>query len=145
MELPAAAEEIRTLYITGFPLDVKERELDLLFRKCPGYEGSSLRLTPRPVAFASFVDQASALAAMQDVQGVVFDRCVSGTELVVNLAKHNTKTRRPAAAAADGLGSSPEAKRQAVTHLPTFPAYVQSYPAAYAQTGFPVSSEAYYA
>ncbi len=31
-------EEVRTIFITGFPLDVKERELNNLLRFVPGYE-----------------------------------------------------------------------------------------------------------
>jgi hypothetical protein len=34
------AEELRTIFITGFPLDVKERELNNLLRFLPGYEVS---------------------------------------------------------------------------------------------------------
>jgi hypothetical protein len=39
--MPAYAgvtEEVRTIFITGFPLDVKERELNNLLRFLPGYE-----------------------------------------------------------------------------------------------------------
>lgn len=35
---PAVVEEVRTIFITGFPPDVKERELNNLLRYMPGYE-----------------------------------------------------------------------------------------------------------
>ena len=36
------AEELRTLFLSGLPSDVTERELYLLCRPCSGYEGCSL-------------------------------------------------------------------------------------------------------
>jgi hypothetical protein len=35
-------EEVRTVFITGFPPDVKERELNNLLRFLPGYEASQM-------------------------------------------------------------------------------------------------------
>ena len=35
-------EEVRTVFITGFPADVKERELNNLLRFLPGYEASQM-------------------------------------------------------------------------------------------------------
>ena len=45
---PASADEVRTIFISGFPADVKDRELNNLMRFLPGYEvgtpmGSSSR------------------------------------------------------------------------------------------------------
>lgn len=37
-------EEIRTLFVTGFPPDVHQRELHTLLRFFPGYEASQVRL-----------------------------------------------------------------------------------------------------
>lgn len=34
----APLDEVRTIFVTGFPLDVKERELNNLMRFLPGYE-----------------------------------------------------------------------------------------------------------
>jgi len=34
----AAADEVRTVFITGFPEDVRERELNNMLRFLPGYE-----------------------------------------------------------------------------------------------------------
>lgn len=35
---PFNPDEVRTLFITGFPADVKERELNNMLRFLPGYE-----------------------------------------------------------------------------------------------------------
>ena len=37
---PAGSDEVRTIFVTGFPGDVKERELNNLLRFLPGYEVS---------------------------------------------------------------------------------------------------------
>lgn len=39
---PYGVEEIRTVFISGFPADVKERELNNLLRFLPGYEASQM-------------------------------------------------------------------------------------------------------
>lgn len=36
------SEDLRTVFITGFPNDVKERELNNLLRFIPGYEASQM-------------------------------------------------------------------------------------------------------
>lgn len=36
------ADELRTVFITGFPNDIKERELNNLLRFIPGYEASQM-------------------------------------------------------------------------------------------------------
>jgi RNA recognition motif-containing protein len=38
--------DIRTLFISGLPPDVKEREIHNLFRLIKGYEGCKLNLKP---------------------------------------------------------------------------------------------------
>lgn len=38
----AAGEEIRTIFVTGFPSDVKERELNNMLRFLPGYVASQV-------------------------------------------------------------------------------------------------------
>lgn len=42
-------EEVRTLFVSGLPLDIKPRELYLLFRPFKGYEGSLIKLTSKQV------------------------------------------------------------------------------------------------
>ncbi|KAF3697963.1 RNA-binding protein with multiple splicing [Channa argus] len=39
--------EVRTLFVSGLPLDIKPRELYLLFRPFKGYEGSLIKLTSK--------------------------------------------------------------------------------------------------
>uniref|UniRef100_A0ACB8ESC1 Uncharacterized protein n=1 Tax=Sphaerodactylus townsendi TaxID=933632 RepID=A0ACB8ESC1_9SAUR len=38
---------VRTLFVSGLPLDIKPRELYLLFRPFKGYEGSLIKLTSK--------------------------------------------------------------------------------------------------
>ncbi|XP_074822054.1 RNA-binding protein with multiple splicing 2 isoform X2 [Natator depressus] len=40
-------EEVRTLFVSGLPVDIKPRELYLLFRPFKGYEGSLIKLTSK--------------------------------------------------------------------------------------------------
>ncbi|XP_041443450.1 RNA-binding protein with multiple splicing 2 isoform X1 [Xenopus laevis] len=40
-------EEVRTLFVSGLPIDIKPRELYLLFRPFKGYEGSLIKLTSK--------------------------------------------------------------------------------------------------
>uniref|UniRef100_A0A2S2RBS1 Protein couch potato n=1 Tax=Sipha flava TaxID=143950 RepID=A0A2S2RBS1_9HEMI len=67
-------EEVRTLFVSGLPMDAKPRELYLLFRAYEGYEGSLLKVTSKngktasPVGFVTFQTRAGAEAAKQDLQ-----------------------------------------------------------------------------
>lgn len=89
-------EEIRTLFISGLPVDVKERELHNLFRPYEYYEGALIKFNQKlgiPIAFASFQNQAAALEAKEKLHGIRFDP-ESSTELRLELAKSNTRTKR---------------------------------------------------
>eukprot|EP00193_Tetraselmis_chui_P013927 CAMPEP_0177776024 /NCGR_PEP_ID=MMETSP0491_2-20121128/14458_1 /TAXON_ID=63592 /ORGANISM="Tetraselmis chuii, Strain PLY429" /LENGTH=313 /DNA_ID=CAMNT_0019294719 /DNA_START=96 /DNA_END=1037 /DNA_ORIENTATION=- len=76
---PAAApspygDEIRTVYISGFPADVKERELNNLLRFLPGYEASQMHWKSNQAqGFALFANGATARAAKDAVQNLCFD------------------------------------------------------------------------
>ncbi|XP_057491747.1 uncharacterized protein LOC130777402 isoform X3 [Actinidia eriantha] len=89
-------DQVRTLFVAGLPEDVKTREIYNLFREFPGYESSHLR-TPtsnsQPFAFAVFLDQQSAIAAMQELNGMVFD-LEKGSTLYIDLAKSNSRSKR---------------------------------------------------
>ncbi|XP_057971929.1 uncharacterized protein LOC131160339 isoform X2 [Malania oleifera] len=88
--------EVRTLFIAGLPEDVKPREIYSLFREFPGFESSHLRTpteTSQPFAFAVFVDQQSAITAMQALNGMVFD-LEKGSTLYIDLAKSNSRSKR---------------------------------------------------
>lgn len=97
----AGEEEVRTLFVSGLPMDTKPRELYLLFRAYEGYEGSLLKVTSKngktasPVGFVTFTSRASAEAAKQDLQqGVRFDPDLPQT-IRLEFAKSNTKVSKP--------------------------------------------------
>ncbi|XP_071745395.1 protein couch potato isoform X1 [Lepeophtheirus salmonis] len=94
-------EEVRTLFVSGLPMDTKPRELYLLFRAYEGYEGSLLKVTSKngktssPVGFVTFNTRAGADAAKQDLQqGVRFDPDSPQT-IRLEFAKSNTKVSKP--------------------------------------------------
>lgn len=94
-------EEVRTLFVSGLPMDTKPRELYLLFRAYEGYEGSLLKVTSKngktssPVGFVTFSSRASAETAKQDLQqGVRFDPDLPQT-IRLEFAKSNTKVSKP--------------------------------------------------
>ncbi|KAK4778289.1 hypothetical protein SAY87_018476 [Trapa incisa] len=89
-------DELRTLFIAGLPDDVKPREIYNLFREFPGYESSHLRRVTKktqPFAFAVFTDRQSAVAAMQTLNGMVFD-LEKGSTLHIDFAKANSRSKR---------------------------------------------------
>ncbi|CAL5326223.1 unnamed protein product [Camellia sinensis] len=89
-------DQVRTLFVAGLPEDVKAREIYNLFREFPGYESSHLRspnASSLPFAFAVFMDQQSAIAAMQALNGMVFD-LEKGSTLYIDLAKSNSRSKR---------------------------------------------------
>ncbi|XP_023344631.1 protein couch potato isoform X1 [Eurytemora carolleeae] len=99
--LSVAEEEVRTLFVSGLPMDTKPRELYLLFRSYEGYEGSLLKVTSKngktasPVGFVTFHSRAGAEAAKQDLQqGVRFDPDLPQT-IRLEFAKSNTKVSKP--------------------------------------------------
>ncbi|GAB6019127.1 hypothetical protein CHUAL_000745 [Chamberlinius hualienensis] len=94
-------DEVRTLFVSGLPMDAKPRELYLLFRAYKGYEGSLLKVTSKngktasPVGFVTFTTRAGAEAAKQDLQqGVRFDPDMPQT-IRLEFAKSNTKVSKP--------------------------------------------------
>uniref|UniRef100_A0AAZ1X6N3 RRM domain-containing protein n=1 Tax=Oreochromis aureus TaxID=47969 RepID=A0AAZ1X6N3_OREAU len=63
-------EEVRTLFVSGLPVDIKPRELYLLFRPFKGYEGSLIKLTSKqPVGFVTFDSRSGAEAAKNALNG----------------------------------------------------------------------------
>ncbi|XVE87083.1 hypothetical protein DITRI_Ditri18aG0087900 [Diplodiscus trichospermus] len=92
-------DSVRTLFVAGLPEDIKPREIYNLFREFPGYESSHLRnpntsQNSQPFAFAVFSDQQSAYAAMQALNGMVFDLEKEST-LFIDFAKSNSRSKRP--------------------------------------------------
>lgn len=69
-----ASEDIRTVFISGLPHDVKERELHNLLRFMPGYEASQMNWkTGGPQGFALFSTGAHARAMVDILSGLQFD------------------------------------------------------------------------
>ncbi|XP_020259917.1 uncharacterized protein LOC109836430, partial [Asparagus officinalis] len=92
----AANQEIHTLFISGLPDDVKAREIHNLFRRRAGFDTCLLEYTGRGnqvVAFATFFNHQSALSAMTELNGVIFDP-ETGATLHIELARSNSR-RRP--------------------------------------------------
>uniref|UniRef100_A0A5S6QDB4 RRM domain-containing protein n=1 Tax=Trichuris muris TaxID=70415 RepID=A0A5S6QDB4_TRIMR len=95
-------EEVRTLFVSGLPLDTKPRELYLLFRTCQGYESSLLKVTQKannkltavlPIGFVTFATRQSAEEAKLMMQGVKFDPDLPQS-IRLEFARSNTKVNR---------------------------------------------------
>ncbi|KAL4713145.1 hypothetical protein ACJJTC_018790 [Scirpophaga incertulas] len=122
--------QVRTLFVSGLPMDAKPRELYLLFRAYEGYEGSLLKVTSKngktasPVGFVTFHTRAGAEAAKQDLQqGVRFDPDMPQT-IRLEFAKSNTKVSKPKPAVATAAPAAHPALMHPLTgHLasPFFP------------------------
>ncbi|WKX91537.1 hypothetical protein Q1695_009957 [Nippostrongylus brasiliensis] len=74
-----SCSQVRTLFVSGLPMDAKPRELYLLFRSYRGYESSLLKMTAKngkptsPVGFVTFQTSKDADEARKALQGVRFD------------------------------------------------------------------------
>ncbi|OVA09432.1 RNA recognition motif domain [Macleaya cordata] len=87
-------EEVRTIFISGLPDDVKERELQNLLRWLPGYEASQVNFKgEQPMGFALFTNAQLALAARDALQEMVFD-AESKSVLHTEMAKKNLFVKR---------------------------------------------------
>ncbi|ERN15252.1 uncharacterized protein LOC18443537 isoform X1 [Amborella trichopoda] len=89
-------EQIKTLFISGLPDDVKAREIHNLFRRRYGFESCQLKYTGRGnqvVAFATFFDHHAAMMAMDALNGTVFDP-QTGATLHIELARSNSRNKR---------------------------------------------------
>jgi len=88
------SSDIRTVFLSGLPEDVKEREIHNLFRLVPGYEGCKVTLmNQRPVSFASFVSRDAASNAIQQLNGIKFDPDFE-YNLKIEFARSNSKMKR---------------------------------------------------
>ncbi|KAF3430952.1 hypothetical protein FNV43_RR25682 [Rhamnella rubrinervis] len=89
-----ATDEVRTIFITGLPEDVKERELQNLLRWLPGYEASQVNFKgEKPMGFALFSSAQQALAAKDTLQNMIFD-AESKSVLHTEMAKKNLFVKR---------------------------------------------------
>jgi hypothetical protein len=72
-------DQIRTVFISGFPPDVRERELAGLLRFLPGYQAGQMNFKhdkggqPQPQGFALFGTPSQALEAAARLNGCMFD------------------------------------------------------------------------
>ncbi|EHA8589437.1 putative U2 small nuclear ribonucleoprotein B'' [Cocos nucifera] len=97
-------QKINTLFVSGLPDDVKPREIHNLFRRRQGFDSCQLKYTGRGdqvVAFATFFNHQSAMAAMTALNGVVFDP-ETGATLHIELARSNSR-KRPRGGGAYGV------------------------------------------
>ncbi|KAL7222063.1 hypothetical protein ACSBR1_023891 [Camellia fascicularis] len=87
---------INTLFVSGLPDDVKAREIHNLFRRRSGFDSCQLKYTGRGsqvVAFATFVNHQSAMAALHSLNGVKFDP-QTGSVLHIEMARSNSRRKR---------------------------------------------------
>lgn len=114
------SDEVRTVFITGFPEDVRERELNNMLRFLPGYEASQMHYrNGQAQGFALFATGSLARASVDAIQNLVFD---TESVLRAEMAHKNMYLKEDPAAAT---------KRS----RPTFEAPAGAYPG-----GFPPGS-----
>uniref|UniRef100_A0A453QPJ1 RRM domain-containing protein n=1 Tax=Aegilops tauschii subsp. strangulata TaxID=200361 RepID=A0A453QPJ1_AEGTS len=95
LQHPDPRQGVVTLFVAGLPDDVKPREIHNLFSRRPGFDHCLLEYTGRgnqAVAFVSFFTHHAALAAMDSLNGSVFDPD-NGDCLHIELAKSNSRKR----------------------------------------------------
>ncbi|KAI4330028.1 hypothetical protein MLD38_028342 [Melastoma candidum] len=120
-----APEEVRTIFITGLPDDVKERELQNMLRWLPGYEASQVNYKgEKPMGFALFSSPPLAIAAKDNLQGLVFDVDMNSV-LHTEMAKKNLFVKRGIVVESGGYDQS---KRMRTGGDYTHPAYVSPSP-----------------
>jgi len=91
-------DEVRTVFVSGLPMDAKPREVYNLFRFHLGFEGSIMRMSAKPgkpatpVGFITFESREQAKQAIQSLQGIRFDPDLPAA-LRLEFAKSNTKNK----------------------------------------------------
>ncbi|KAH7674843.1 RNA binding protein (contains RRM repeats) protein [Dioscorea alata] len=89
-----SSDEVRTIFISGLPEDVKERELHNLLRWLPGFEASQINYKgEQPMGFALFTMAQHAMAAKNALQDLVFD-AETKSVLHTEMAKKNLFVKR---------------------------------------------------
>ncbi|KAE8671022.1 Detected protein of unknown function [Hibiscus syriacus] len=87
-------DKVRTIFISGLPTDVKERELQNLLRWLPGFEASQVSFKGKePKGFALFSIAKFAVAAKDTLQEMVFDAKLKSL-LHIEMAKKNLVVKK---------------------------------------------------
>ena len=89
-------EDQVTLYLTGLPPDVTEREVYLLFVTIPGFKHGMLKFSTEgkgPMAFITFDNHENAEIARQATDGLVFDLSVQ-RKLKVVISTNTSRIER---------------------------------------------------
>ncbi|CAL8081228.1 unnamed protein product [Calicophoron daubneyi] len=92
--------QVRTIFVSGLPLDTKPRELYLLFRGFKGYLSSTLKPAGKngkltaPVGFVTFESREQAEEVMTKLQGIKFDP-EGNQHMRLEFARTNTKVTKP--------------------------------------------------
>lgn len=129
--------QVRTLFVSGLPMDAKPRELYLLFRAYSGYESSLLKITSKngktasPVGFVTFSTKAEADEARKALQGVRFDPDNAQT-IRLELARSNTKVSKPKQISPPIIPNGPPALPHPVLQAATASQFVNSLPTSHA-------------
>ena len=93
--LEEESNDLKTLFVSGLPFDVTERELFHMFNRCAGFEDCRLQIkTSSPVAFVSFFTGADATKALSQMNGYSLDP-ENQRQLRCEMAKANMKPKRP--------------------------------------------------
>ncbi|KAK1608660.1 hypothetical protein QYE76_032333 [Lolium multiflorum] len=116
------SDEVRTIFITGLPVDVKERELQNLLRWLPGFEASQINFKgDQPMGFALFSYADHAIAAKAALQDLVFD-AETNSKLHIEMAKKNLFIKRGVGADANPMDQSKRLRTGGdYTHSPYAP------------------------
>lgn len=99
--LPAKADaidedsnDLKTLFVSGLPIDITERELFHIFNRCAGFEDCRLQIkTSSPVAFVSFFSGTDASKALNQMNGYSLDP-ENQRQMRCEMAKANMKPKR---------------------------------------------------
>ncbi|PWZ27892.1 Cell wall integrity protein scw1 [Zea mays] len=117
-------DEVRTIFITGLPADVKERELHNLLRWLPGFEASQINFKgDQPMGFALFSTAHQAIAAKTALQDMVFD-AETKVALHTEMAKKNLFVKRCVGIDANAVDQSKRLRTGGdYTHSPYAPPF----------------------
>ncbi|XP_057816918.1 cell wall integrity protein scw1 isoform X1 [Cryptomeria japonica] len=106
-----SSDEVRTIFVFGFPSDVKERELQNLLRWWPGYEASQINFKgDQALGFALFSTPQFAMQARDALQNLVFD-AENNSILRAEMAKKNLYVKRGVTVVAPDTNSFDHSKR----------------------------------